>query len=73
MEELLNSELAVIYGGEMSEKSRNIGIVLTIISPIVGAGYWFGYYVNSWWNYAICYNFTLLNSKQLANPVLQGL
>lgn len=49
MEELLNSELAVIHGGEISEKSRNIGIVLTIISPIAGAGCWFGYYVNSWW------------------------
>ena len=47
MEELLNSELEGIYGGEMSEKSRNIGIVLTIISPLVGAGYWLGYYVNS--------------------------
>lgn len=47
MEELLNSELEGIYGGEMSEKSRNIGIALTIICPLVGAGYWFGYYVNS--------------------------
>jgi hypothetical protein len=36
-----------IDGGSISSKSLRLGIVLTLLSPVTGVGYWFGYFVNS--------------------------
>lgn len=46
MLELSKEELLSIEGG-ISDKSLWIGIGLTALNPLVGAGYWVGYYMNS--------------------------
>lgn len=46
-QELSVDDLMTIDGGAPSAKTIAIGVGLTLLSPIIGAGYWFGYYVNS--------------------------
>lgn len=40
-------DLLTIDGGAPSRKTILIGVVLTLGSPVIGAGYWLGYYVNN--------------------------
>lgn len=44
--ELTNQEMILVEGG-ISPKSILIGAVLSSACPILGVGYWIGYYVNS--------------------------
>lgn len=45
--ELESSALTEIIGGAMSDKSKDIGWIITGLCPILGAAYWLGYYINS--------------------------
>ncbi|MEN6324360.1 MAG: hypothetical protein ABFD09_12860 [Proteiniphilum sp.] len=44
---LTPDDLMAIDGGAISRKSLLIGIALTYLSPTLGVGYWFGYFVNN--------------------------
>lgn len=48
MQELNMSELDLVGGGtEMSDRTRNTLIVATLISPIIGAVMFLGWYANA--------------------------
>jgi len=47
MQELSIDTTIAINGGAMSKQSLEIGLGLWVLCPILGAGYFVGYYMNS--------------------------
>jgi len=45
--ELSSDSLVEINGGEISRKTLLIGDACMLICPILGIGFWIGYFVNS--------------------------